>query len=194
MKTILTALLAVGGATLLAGAEPYLSPSDLPAGQVLPNSTAPNGQFCFIEGFKGPTTGTAIVLASADRQRVLASAELATLFSTDRPYKGRITIVWSPDSTRVAMHDAINKNSTLAILRAAGNTFESVSVPDLLAAACARWGIARTRVATSGQRPLRWSDDILTVEVSARLKDGGSRTVTLPLHAPVDGAPRVKAQ
>jgi hypothetical protein len=92
------------------------------------------------------------------------------------------------------MHDAIAKNSTLSILRAAGDGFEPVTLPDLLQAACQRWGIVSSSIASSGQRPIRWSKDgILEVEVSARLKSGGQRRLTLRLDMPREGAPTIMA-
>ena len=195
MKTTQTSLLAICAFALIARAEPYLSPSDLSRERILPNSTSPNGQLCFIEGFNGPTTATAIVLASTDLRRVLADASLATLYSTDKPYKGRITILWSPDSIRVATHDSINKHSKLTILRTEGDSFTTVPLPDLLHAACQRWGVSREAVTSSGQRPANWTAaDTLTVEVSAKLKAGNQRTTTLQLNVPKDGAAAIQSK
>ena len=87
----------------------------------------------------------------------------------------------------------VDWSSSEAIWRVAGEAFEPVAVPDLLQAACQLWQIARATVASSGQRPLRWSpDDILSVEVTARFKSAEQRTITLQLNASKDGAPTVK--
>jgi hypothetical protein len=93
------------------------------------------------------------------------------------------------------MHDTIAKHSPLTMLRASGDAFEPVAIPDLLQAACQRLQIPRPSVASSGQRPLRWqSDDTLSVEVTARTRTGGQRKVTLQLHAPRDAAPTIKSK
>ena len=81
------------------------------------------------------------------------------------------------------------------IRRLVGAQFEPVPIPDLLLAACQRWGISRASLASSGQRPTRWTaDDTITVQVSAKLKSGGERTTLLLLSAPKDGTPTIKSK
>ena len=192
VNRLVTLLLSLCLPPTIATAISPLQPSDLQAGTILVGSTSPNGKLCFIEAFISPYTMNAIVLAAADRTRVVAEAPLATAYSTDLPHRGRISIIWSPDSTRVALHDAISKNSTLAILRERGDNFEVVTLPDLLEEACQRWRIKRGSIASSAQRPLRWiTDDSLEIEVSAKTKSGQKRALTIRLRAPRDGAPSV---
>ena len=189
MKGKLIIAFALCAFSLFAGEPPPLSPSDLSKERILPESKSPNGQFCFIEGNVGPTTRTAIVLASTDLQRVFAGADLATRYSTDKPYKGRIVIVWNSASDRVATHDNSAKQSRVSIFRASEGGFATVPVPDLLEAACQAWGVKREAILTSGQRPTKWTaPEVLAVEVAAKVKGGKERTIVLQVEVPESGA------
>ena len=165
-----------------------VTPADIVAGKIIPTSTSPDGKLCLLEVFHDGTTQNSVIFATADRKQNLGYADIITEWSTDRPHKGRTTVVWSPDSTRAAVHDTIAKHSTVSIYRRVGERFERLETHDILAAACAHWGISRERVVSSGQRPLRWpAGDIVTIEVSARLKDGKQLRRSFPIHAPLEG-------
>jgi len=174
-------------------------PENITAGKLLPNSTSPDGKFCLLllDFFHSDTTQTSVIFATTDRSKNLGYAPVLTVWISGIPYihTNRTTIIWASDSSRVAIHESLRgkKNSTLEIRRLVGGQFEPVTVPDLLLTACQQWGISRERVVSSGQRPTRWAaDDIITVEVSAMLKEGGQRTATLQLNAPKDGAATIK--
>ncbi len=170
-----------------------IRPENINAGKLVPGSTSPDRKLCLLEVFYGDTTQTSVIFATADRSKSLGAAPITTVWSTDIPYQGRTTIVWSPDSSGVAIHDSLGKHSVLEIRRLEGAQFQTVAVPDLLLAACQRWGISRERVISSGQRPTNWTAaGNITVEVSAKIKGGGLRTIALQLNVPSDGTPTIK--
>src|SRR6187399_870897 len=106
-------------------------PENITAGKLVPNSTSPDGKVCLLEVFHHDTTQNSVIFATTDRTKNLGYAPATTVWSTDIPYKGRTTIVWSPDSSRVAIHDSLGKHSTLEIRRLADAQVEPVEVPDL---------------------------------------------------------------
>jgi len=165
-----------------------VTPADIVAGKLIPASPSPDGKLCLLEVFHGGTTGNSVIFATTDRKQNLGSADIATEWSTDRPHKRRTTVVWNPDSTRAAVHDTFSKHSAVSIYRRVGDRFERLETHDILAAACGHWGISRESVISSGQRPMRWSaGDIVTIEVSVRLKDGRQLRRAFPIHAPLEG-------
>lgn len=181
------ALLFFVGMAALARAD-QIQPKNIADGKVVPASVSPDKKYCLMEVFWGDTTGTSVIFTTAGRVGNLGLVRMYTEWATDRPYKDRLSIVWSPDSARVAIYDSLHKHSEVSIYRIAGGRFERMPTHDLLVAACGRWGVSRESVVSSGQRPLRWSaEDIVEVEVSAKLKDGGTRRAILPVHAPRDG-------
>lgn len=165
-----------------------VTPADIVAGKLIPASTSPDGKLCLLEVFHDGTTQNSVIFATADRKQNLGYADISTEWSTDRSHRARTTVVWSSDSARAAVHDTIAKHSTVSIYRRVGDRFERLKTHDILAAACAQWGIPRERVVSSGQCPLRWpAGDIVTIEVSARLQDGKHLRRAFPIHAPLEG-------
>jgi hypothetical protein len=152
---------------------------------MLPGSESPDGKFCLLDVDVGDTTAKAVIIATSDRRKNLVQTQVHSERSIVRPQTNRVSILWAPDSNRVAVHDALAKHSVIAIYRLAGEQFEKIEVRDLLPAACAQWGITHDALVSSGQRPVRWSaGDIVSVEVSARAKDGQQLRSTFVIHAP----------
>lgn len=164
-------------------------PADIRAGTLVPGSISPDKKHCLLEVFASGTTQSAVIFAPADRTANMGVAPLATVWSTDVPYSKRAIVLWATDSATVALHDSLNKHSTLSIHRVSDGLFASLPVPDLLEAACRKWGINRSDLVSSGQRPLRWnSEDMVVVEVAAKRKTGGKLSTTFQLAVPLAGA------
>lgn len=73
-----------------------------------------------LEVFQNVTTITSVILATSDRKTNLGNIPILTTYSTDRPHKGRTTVLWNRDNRRVALHDSSAKNSELLIYRSDG--------------------------------------------------------------------------
>jgi hypothetical protein len=158
-----------------------IEPRNLVEGKVLADSISPDGRYCFLHVMVGGTSASAVVLATTDRARVLAQTVLRT---------NQLSILWAPDSRRVAVHDALPKHSAVTIYRLAGEQFEALEIHDLLAAACGHWGIPRQNVISSGQRPVEWgaaNTNLVMIEVAGRLKDGRRLRSRFGIHAPMTG-------
>lgn len=172
-----------------------VTPADIRAGKLVPGSTSPDKKFFLLEVFHDGTTQNSVIFSNADRTANLGWASLATVWSTDIPYPKRTVIIWSPDSTLVALHDSLNKHSVVAIYRNSDSGFVSLEVPDLLAEACRRWSVARADLVSSGQRPLRWDgNDKVAVEVSAKRKSGKKLTTTVHLIVPDEAPIKVRTE
>jgi hypothetical protein len=167
-----------------------IEPRNLVEGKIVPGSVSPDGKFCLLDVDVGDTTAKAVIIATSDRRKNLVQTQVRSERSIVRPQANRVVIQWAHDNKRVAIHDALAKHSVIAIYRLTGAQFEKIEVHDLLQAACAQWGITRDALASSGQRPVRWSTgDIVSVEVSARLKSGQQVRTTFSVHAPLEGKP-----
>ncbi|MGL5018295.1 MAG: hypothetical protein ACRDBP_09195 [Luteolibacter sp.] len=165
-----------------------VTPADIRAGKRVPGSTSPDKKHCLLEVFHDGTTQNSVIFSNADRTGNLGRASLATVWSTDIPYSKRAAILWSPDSTSVALHDSLNKHSVVAIYRHSDSGFASLETPDLLAEACRRWSVDRVDLLSSGQRPLRWDgNEKIAVEVSAKQKSSKKLTTTVHLIVPKEG-------
>jgi hypothetical protein len=167
-----------------------IEPRHLAAGRMLANSTSPDGRYCLLGITHGDTTAYAVVLATADRTKIMALTKMVSERAMLRPLTNRISIVWSPDSKRVAVHDASPKHSAVTIYRLASEQFEPLEINDLLSAACGKWGISGDKLISSGQRPLEWlraNTNLLMIAVAGRLKDGRRLRSTFGVHAPLTG-------
>lgn len=165
-----------------------ITPADILAGKMVPGSVSPDKKHCLLEVFHNGTTRNSVIFSNTDRTANLGRVSLATVWSTDIPYSKRAVILWSPDSTSVALHDSLNKHSAIAIYRLSGSGLASLKIPDLLEQACRHWNIHRTELVSSGQRPLRWNgNDRIAVEVSAKRKSGRKLSTTVHLTLPKDG-------
>jgi hypothetical protein len=163
--------------------------ANIHAGKLVPGSISPDKKHCLLEVFHHDTTQNSVVFSPSDRTANLGQASLATVWSTDIPYQKRTVILWSPDSTSVAVHDSLDKNSVLAIYRRGDHEFAPLDMPALLDEACRRWSVDRGELVSSGQRPVRWdANDKISVEVTAKRKTGGKLSTTIQLKIPKDGS------
>lgn len=174
-------------ASCLVQAEGVL-PENIQRGKLVPGSTSSDGKYCLLEVFHSETTQNSVIIATTDRKQNLGSVEVATEWSTDRPHKGRTTVLWSPDNKRFVVHDSFPKHSKASIHRLTASGFEQLPTQDVLAAACAHFGIKVDSIACSGQMPIKWcSGDLVQIEVTLRLKDGRRLKHAFAIHAPLQG-------
>lgn len=165
-----------------------VTPADIRAGKLVPGSNSPDRNYCMLEVFHHGTTQNSVIFSNADHTANLGQAPLATVWSTDIPYPKRAAIIWSPDSTWVAIHDTLNKHSVLSIYGRGKLEFAPLTMPDLLAEACRIWSVDRAELVSSGQRPLRWdANDEITVELTAKRKMGGKLSARIRLNVPKEG-------
>lgn len=163
-------------------------PENIQNGKLIPSSTSPDGKYCLLEVFHSDTTQNSVIIATTDRKQNLGSVSVHTEWSTDKPHKGRTTVLWSPDSKRFVVHDSFSKHSKAFIHRLTAAGFEHLTTHDILAAACGRFGIKLDSVASSGQVPTKWpAGDLVHIEVVVRLKNGKRLTHTIHIHAPLQG-------
>lgn len=157
-------------------------------GKLVPGSTSPDQKFCLLDVQHGDTTAHSTILATTDRKANLGAVLIIARPAQDLNQLEKLTLVWSADSQRIALHDSSAKHSELQIYRLVNGRFERLATHDMLAAACSHWGIARSNVVSSGQRPVKWpAGDRLHVEVSGRLQNGQRLRTTFRLHAPLTG-------
>ena len=172
-------------------AEAVLS-EDIQQGKLIPGSTSPDGKYCLLEVFHSGGTGSSVIIATTDRKQNLGTVEVQTEWTTDKPHKGRTTVLWNPDSKRFVVHDSFPKHSKASIHRLTAAGFEHLTTHDLLAAACGHFGIKLDSVTSSGQPPAKWpGGDVVHIEVAVRLKSGKRLRHAFLVHAPLQG-PSIK--
>jgi hypothetical protein len=135
----------------------------------IPNTRSPDGRYAL---FAISTEGTAGVtgIASTGRQRCLAVTSVFQygLNYDDRRPQSYLTVLWSADSSRVAIHDSARKHSRLEVYRINATTARRIDVSGSLTQAMA----AETLV-SSGQEPLEWVGNArLVVECRGKLQTG----------------------
>lgn len=163
-------------------------PENIRAGKLVPGSMSPDEKHCLLEVFHSDTTQNSVIFSNPERSADLGFAPLSTVWSTDKPYEKRTVILWSPDSTSVALHDSLAKHSAAEIYRLGDHQFAPLAIPDLLEEACRIWDVDRGKLVSSGQRPLRWDgNEKISVEVTAKRKAGGKLSTRVQLKVPKDG-------
>ena len=174
---------------------------DIRKGTPVPGSNSPDGKYCLLDVFHMGTSLDSVIIANTGRTQNLGTVPVKAESSSGISHKGRTSVVWSPDSTRFAVHDASRKHSRVSIYRLTATGFERAETNNILGAACKHLGITQHSVASSGQKPVQWpAGDTVQVEVSLRLENGKTLRHTLavpaPLQAPApvalpDTAPRL---
>jgi hypothetical protein len=160
--------------------------SDIRTGKPVPGSNSPDGNYCLLQVFRGETSQASVIIADTGRTRNFGDVPVQAEASSGLLYKGRTSIVWSPDSTRFAVHDASRKHSKVSIYRLTATGFERAETSNLFADACGHFGIKEGSVASSGQKPVRWpAGDAVEVEVTLRLQNGKTLRQTLAVPAPL---------
>lgn len=160
----------------------------------IPNTRSPDGRYAL---FAISTEGTAGVtgIATTDRQKclVVTSVFQYGLNYDDRRPESYLTVLWSADSSRVAIHDSIRKHSRLEVYRVNVPTARRIHVSDLLAQA-----MGTETLVSSGQEPLEWVGNTgLAVECRGRLATGElyRRRVSIEIaHETANQAPEETAR
>lgn len=168
-------------------------------GELVNGSKSPDGKYGLFEfnfwAGKTPdsaTTATGIGLAPVDRSQLLFVIDSRTKWMTDKKVTSFLTFLWSSDSSMLATHDSGDKHSKVSICRVSDGRVSSLDLPDLLAIACARLGVARTAVSASGQLPEKWlSKEVLLIAIHVVI-NGRKMTAKVPIH--IDGNGTVSTQ
>lgn len=173
MKLVLASLVLMSALGLKAEG---ILPENIQQGKQIPSRISPDRKFAMFEVFHSETTQTSVIVATLDRTLNLGRIPVPTEWSTDQPYKGRTVILWSPDSTLVAVHDSLAKHSAVSVHRLTPQALEKVPLPPLLDQACATLKVDRASLRSSSQIPEAWLDDGgLRVKIELRCKDGTRR-------------------
>ncbi|MCC5850396.1 MAG: M48 family metalloprotease [Verrucomicrobia bacterium] len=145
----------------------------------IPNTRSPDGRYALfaisIEGTAGVTG-----IASTDRQRCLALTSVFNygLSVDDRRPQSYLTVLWSADSSHVAIHDSARKHSRLEVYRVSATTAQEINVVDVLARAT-----GNDPLVSSGQEPLEWVENNgLVVECRGRLQTGEMYRKRVTVH------------
>jgi hypothetical protein len=151
----------------------------------IPNTRSPDGQYAL---FAISTEGTAGVtgIATSNRKTCLAITSVFEygLNYDDRKPTSYLTVLWSSDSTYVAIHDSARKHSRLEVFAFGDSGARKVEFPDLFMVMSAQ-DIMPPNPLSSGQEPLEWIDaKHLVVEVRAKTQSGKkvSKQMTLDLE------------
>lgn len=184
MKTVVL----IGVITLTSGGslwaqDPERKPVEggITKGGIVKGSTSPDGRYALIEyHFIPEETKTRIGIKPVDRSRLLCEVDSRTKWMTDREVPTFLDFLWSADSTLLATHDSLVRHSYLSMYQVAQGTAKALAVPDLLVVACKRLGISKSKVASSGQVPVKWTTNKrLNVRVRLKLKSGKAASAVL---------------
>jgi hypothetical protein len=169
------------------------------AGKLIQGSTSPDGKYALFEFNhwdadvpESETTATGIGLGPVDRSKLLFAVDVATRWTTDQDVTSFSNLLWNSSSTILATHDSLPRNSAVHLYRLHDGSASSMDLPDLLALACQKLGIAKSAVAASGQLPSRWIDG-QTLEVAVRINAKKRKlTTSLLLHVGSDGTASIR--
>ena len=141
----------------------------------IPNTRSRDGQYAlFAINVQGTTAAVVGIAPTAGSKRCLAVTSVLPYGSgvEDRKDKSYLTVLWSPSSTRVAIHDSARKHSLLELYALHNGDARKVELPDLLRFVMAE-GVLVQMPVSSGQEPLEWKDDHhLYVEFRAKTSAG----------------------
>ena len=162
----------------------------------IPNTRSPDGKLALFSVYLDGTTAAVAGLVTTDRQRCLAVSSSLPYGSNvrDRSPKSYLAVLWSTNSTRVAIHDSARKHSRVEVYALDPSTCRQVQLPDLFALMVAQ-GLVTETAKSSGEEPLQWlDDDHLLGEFRAKTETGVmvTRRLTLDLekgtanHTPED--------
>lgn len=133
----------------------------------IPNTKSPDGRYAlFAYSIEGTTAGKT-ALATTDRKRCLAITDVLPygLNMNDRRPQSYLTVLWSKDSSRVAIHDSAPKHSTLQVFHLEKDMAQSINISKQVE------GVQnRQTFVSSGQQPLEWKGpDQLFLELRGTL-------------------------
>ena len=157
---------------------------NLPGDSVeIPNARSPNGKLALFSVYLDGTTGAVVGIVTTDRKRCFAvtSSHPYGANVRDRTPKSYLTVLWSSNSTHVAIHDSASKHSRLQVFVLDDSGGRQVALPHLLPIMIAD-GTVASPVVSSGEEPLEWIDDNrLLVEFRSKTDSGErvSRRITI---------------
>jgi len=138
-----------------------------------------------------PMTANAIAVADAKRSTLIGLLNCETHHGTDLPYHAYLTVLWSPDSGYLAIHDSTPKHSLLKLYRVTGSGLKPIDLPDLRQLAATSFHLTEKKIHSSGQMPIKWSAaDSLIVQVRLTT-DEGVKQKEIALQISPDGLVRV---
>lgn len=152
----------------------------------IPNTRSPDGKLALFSVYLEGTTAAVAAIVTTDRKRCLAVSSSLPYGSNvrDRKPESYLTVLWSTNSTHVAIHDSSQKHSKLEVFACGESEGRQVELPDLFNIMTAK-GTIPPSPRSSGQEPLEWIDDKrLIVEVRAETTSGEkvSKRITLDVE------------
>ncbi len=191
MKTLRNMVIGAGVLFCLstrAVAQSYVTPERVTknlTGELIeiPNTRSPDGKLALFSVYLEGTTAAVAGLVTTDRQRCLAVSSSLPYGSNvrDRSPKSYLTVLWSTNSNRVAIHDSARKYSRIEIYVIDSSACRRVQLPDLFALMVAQ-GVVTGTARSSGEQPLQWiGDNHLLVEFRAKTETGVMVTKRLVL-------------
>lgn len=142
----------------------------------IPNTRSPDGKVALFSVYLDGSTVAVAALVTTDRKQCLAvgSSHPYGANIRDRSPKSYLTVLWSTNSMRVAIHDSASKHSRLEVFSLNPSGTSQVQLPDLFALML-REGVVTSNAPSSGQEPLQWFDDRhLLLEFRARTEAGAT--------------------
>jgi hypothetical protein len=143
----------------------------------IPNTRSPDGKFALFSVYLDGTTFAVAAIVTTDRKRCLAVASSFPYGSNvrDRKPKSYLTVLWSTNSTYVAIHDSARRHSLLEVFACSESGGQQVELPNLFKMMSTKDFIpANPR--SSGQKPIEWIENKrLVVEVRAETRLGKKR-------------------
>ena len=155
MKKLILIFLLATTTTVLS--EFALTKENLENGKLVASTESSNhvGLYCV---HRGLTTGTMMVLMERSRKSVLAAIPVTTTYSSSKPSREWLTVVWNEGATAVAIHDSSKLKSELLIYRRlAGGKFKQVELLNLGVRIAENMGIAVDEIKASGEVPVKWT-------------------------------------
>ena len=149
----------------------------------IPDTRSPNGKLALYSVYLEGTTAAVAAIITTNLKRCLAVTSSLPYGSNvrDRKPESYLTVLWSTNSTYVAIHDSARKHSRLEVFAFGESRGRQVELPDLFRIMTAK-GIMPPNPLSSGQEPI--DNKHLVVEVRAKTKSGEkvSKRITLDLE------------
>ncbi len=152
----------------------------------IPNTRSPDGKFAIFSVYLDGTTFAVAAIVTTDRKRCLAVTSSLPYGSNvrDRKPKSYLTVLWSTNSTYVAVHDSARRHSRLEVFACSESGGRQVALPNLFKMMSTK-GLIPPNPRSSGQKPIEWIENKrLVVEVRAKTRSGKkvSKRITLDLE------------
>ncbi len=152
----------------------------------IPGTRSPDGKLALFSVYLEGTTAAVAAIVTTNRTRCLAVTSSLPYGSNvrDRKPESYLTVLWSTNSTHVAIHDSARKHSRLEVFAFGESGGRQVKIPDLFKIMTTK-GIIPPTSLSSGQEPLEWIDDkrlVVEIRAKTRLGEKISKRTTLELE------------